>query len=126
MFTHIFLGAQDLEASRKFYDAVLGTLGHAPGVTSPTRCVYRTSSGTFGINTPINGEPATFGNGSTFGFAASSEAEVDAFHAAGIAHGGVTCEDPPGLRKNPAFTYYIAYLRDPSGNKICAMYRPTK
>jgi catechol 2,3-dioxygenase-like lactoylglutathione lyase family enzyme len=85
--------------------------------------VYRTPTGTFGITTPINGETATFGNGSTFGFAAKSPAEVDAFHAAGIANGGVTCEDPPGPRTNPAFSYYIAYLRDPSGNKICAMCR---
>jgi catechol 2,3-dioxygenase-like lactoylglutathione lyase family enzyme len=83
--------------------------------------VYRTPTGTFGINTPINGEPATFGNGSTLGFAAKSPAEVDAFHAAGVANGGVTCEDPPGPRTNPSFSYYIAYLRDPAGNKICAM-----
>jgi len=126
MFTHIFLGAKDLEASRQFYDATLGALGHAPGAGNSTRYVYRTPTGTFGITLPINGEAATFGNGSTFGFAAKSEAEVDAFHAAGVAHGGVTCEDPPGLRKNPAFTYYIAYLRDPAGNKICAMYRPAQ
>lgn len=124
MFTHIFLGAKDLEASRQFYDAALGALGHAPGVHSNTRYVYRTPTGTFGITLPINGEPATFGNGSTFGFAAKSQAEVDAFHAAGVANGGVTCEDPPGLRTNPSFSYYVAYLRDPAGNKICALYRP--
>ena len=124
MFTHVFLGAKDIEASRKFYDAALGALGHAPGTGGGSRYVYRTPTGTFGITLPINGEPATFGNGSTFGFAAKSEAEVNAFHAAGIANGGVTCEDPPGLRTNPAFSYYIAYLRDPAGNKICAMYRP--
>ena len=124
MFTHVFLGAKDIEASRKFYDAALGALGHAPGAGGNTRYVYRTPTGTFGITLPINGEPATFGNGSTFGFAAKSEAEVLAFHAAGVANGGVTCEDPPGERTNPAFTYFIAYLRDPAGNKICAMYRP--
>ena len=123
MFTHIFLGAKDLEVSRQFYDATLGALGHAPGANAGTRYVYRTPTGTFGITTPINGEPATFGNGSTFGFAAKSPAEVDAFHAAGVANGGVTCEDPPGPRTNPAFSYYIAYLRDPAGNKICAMCR---
>jgi catechol 2,3-dioxygenase-like lactoylglutathione lyase family enzyme len=123
MFTHVFLGARDLEASRKFYDAALGALGHAPGASAGSRYVYHTPTGTFGITTPINGEPATFGNGNTLGFAAKSEAEVDAFHAAGVAHGGVTCEEPPGPRTNPAFTYYIAYLRDPAGNKICAMCR---
>jgi catechol 2,3-dioxygenase-like lactoylglutathione lyase family enzyme len=126
MFTHVFLGAKDIEASRQFYDAALGALGHAPGAGGGTRYVYRTPTGTFGINTPINGEPATFGNGSTLGFAAKSEAEVDAFHAAGVANGGVTCEDPPGPRTNPAFSYYIAYLRDPAGNKICAMCRTVK
>ena len=126
MFTHVFLGAKDIEASRQFYDAALGALGHAPGAGGGTRYVYRTPTGTFGINTPINGEPATFGNGSTVGFAAKSEAEVDAFHAAGVANGGVTCEDPPGPRTNPAFSYYIAYLRDPAGNKICAMCRTVK
>ena len=124
MFTHVFLGAKDIEASRQFYDATLGALGHAPGAGGNTRYVYRTPTGTFGITLPINGEAATFGNGSTFGFAAKSEAEVLAFHAAGVANGGVTCEDPPGERTNPAFTYFIAYLRDPAGNKICAMYRP--
>ena len=126
MFTHVFLGAKDIEASRQFYDAALGALGHAPGSGGGTRYVYRTPTGTFGINTPIKGEPATFGNGSTLGFAAKSEAEVDAFHAAGVANGGVTCEDPPGPRTNPAFSYYIAYLRDPAGNKICAMCRTVK
>jgi catechol 2,3-dioxygenase-like lactoylglutathione lyase family enzyme len=126
MFTHVFLGAKDIEASRQFYDAALGALGHAPGSGGGTRYVYRTPTGTYGINTPINGEPATFGNGSTLGFAAKSEAEVDAFHAAGVANGGVTCEDPPGPRTNPAFSYYIAYLRDPAGNKICAMCRTVK
>ena len=123
MFSHVMVGVKDLEASKKFYDAVLGTVGIAPGMANNQRYFYRSPTGTFGITTPINGEPATFGNGSTFGFAAKSQAEVDDFHAAGVSNGGVTCEDPPGLRTNPAFSYYIAYLRDPSGNKICAMCR---
>lgn len=72
------------------------------------------------IEVPINGEPATYGNGSTIGFAANSAAEVDAWHAAGTANGGTTCEDPPGERANGA---YLAYLRDPAGNKLCAVYR---
>ena len=101
MFTHVFLGAKDIEASRKFYDAALGALGHAPGAGGGNRYVYRTPTGTFGITLPINGETATFGNGSTFGFVAKSEADVLAFHAAGVANGGVTCEDPPGPRTNP-------------------------
>ena len=124
MFTHVFLGAQDIEASRKFYDAALGALGHAPGAGAGSRYVYRTPTGTFGITTPINGETATFGNGSTFGFTAKSPAEVDAFHAAGIANGGVTCEDPPGWREGPSGKLFLAYLRDPDGHKICVVHRP--
>ena len=124
MFTHVFLGAKDIEASRQFYDAALGALGHAPGAGGGSRYVYRTPSGTFGITLPINGESATFGNGSTFGFAAKSEDEVNAFHAAGVANGGVTCEDPPGWREGPAGKLFLAYLRDPDGHKICVLHRP--
>ena len=123
MFTHVFLGAQDLEASRKFYDAALGALGHAPGASTGNRYVYRTATGTFGITTPVNGEAASFGNGSTFGFAAKSEADVNAFHAAGVANGGVTCEDPPGVRESAFGPLYLAYMRDPDGNKLCALHR---
>ena len=126
MFTHIFLGAQDLEASRKFYDAALGALGHAPGTEHRQPLCVSHSHRHLWHQLSHQRCSRQFGNGSTFGFAAKSEAEVNAFHAAGIANGGVTCEDPPGLRTNPAFSYYIAYLRDPSGNKICAMYRPAK
>ena len=126
MFSHVMLGVNDLEASRKFYDAVLGTQGLGPGVANKSRYFYRSPTGTFAITTPINGQPATHGNGSTLGFSVKSVELVDAFHAAGVANGGVTCEDPPGPRTNPAFSYFIAYLRDPAGNKICAMYRPAK
>ena len=126
MFSHVVLGAQDLEASKKFYDAVLGTLGIAPGVANRNRFFYRSATGTFAISTPINGEPATFGNGSTLGFLAQTPEQADAFHAAGLAHGGSTCEDPPGYREGATGRIYLAYLRDPSGNKICALHRPPK
>ncbi|MFO1192298.1 MAG: VOC family protein [Rhodoferax sp.] len=126
MFSHVMLGAQDLEASKKFYDAVLGTLGIAPGVANRNRFFYRSATGTFAISTPINGEPATFGNGSTLGFLAQTPEQADAFHAAGLAHGGSTCEDPPGYREGATGRMYLAYLRDPSGNKICALHRPPK
>ncbi|MBL8335949.1 MAG: VOC family protein [Rhodoferax sp.] len=126
MFSHVMLGAQDLEASKKFYDAVLGTLGIAPGVANRNRFFYRSATGTFAISTPINGEPATFGNGSTLGFLAQTPEQADAFHAAGLAHGGSTCEDPPGYREGATGRIYLAYLRDPSGNKICALHRPPK
>ena len=124
MFSHVMLGVNDLEISKTFYDAALGALGIAPGVANKNRYFYRSKTGTFAITTPINGEPATHGNGSTLGFAAQSSDQVDAFHAAGVASGGTTCEAPPGLREGATGPLYLAYLRDPDNNKICALYRP--
>lgn len=124
MFSHIMIGADDIEASKKFYDAVLGTMGHAPGVVDPKgRCFYRTDTGIFSLSKPIDGNPASHGNGSTIGFAAKDPATADAWHAAGIANGGTTCEDPPGVREGGGGKLYLAYLRDPAGNKICALHR---
>ena len=99
MFSHIMLGANDLEASRAFYDAILGALGHGPGVTDDKgRVFYMTETGILALTAPIDGQPASCGNGSTIGFAAASPEAADAWHAAGIANGGTTCEDPPGVR----------------------------
>lgn len=130
MFSHVMLGVNDLEASRKFYDALLGTLGIKPGVHNHNglvgRYFYRTATGSFGITTPINGEPATHGNGSTIGFNMASPEQADAFHAAGVSNGGTTCEDPPGWREGSVGKLYLAYLRDPDGNKLCALHRPPK
>ena len=126
MFSHIMVGVSDLERSRKFYDALLGALGIAPGMANKNRFFWRGSGGTFAVSTPINGEPASAGNGSTFGFAATSEEQANAAHAAGLAAGGVTCEDPPGYRGEGPGRLYLAYLRDPDGNKVCLNYRPPK
>ena len=126
MFSHVMLGVNDLEVSKKFYDALLGTLGIGPGVANNNRYFYRSPTGSFAITTPINGEPAVHGNGSTTGFAVQSPAQGDAFHAAGLANGGTTCEDPPGFREGPVGKLYLAYLRDPDGNKLCALFRPAK
>jgi len=126
MFSHVMLGANDLEASRKFYDALLATLGIGPGMANNQRYFYRSPTGTFALTTPLNGQAATHGNGGTFGFLAQSVEQVNAFHAAGVANGGTTCEDPPGYREGPAGKLYLAYLRDPTGNKICALYRVPK
>ena len=124
MFSHIMIGASDLQASKVFYDAVLGALGHKPGVIDDKgRCFYMTEAGIFALSTPIDGEPASHGNGSTIGFHAASTEAADAWHAAGVANGGVTCEDLPGFRGGPS-GMYLAYLRDPSVNKICALLRP--
>ena len=91
MFSHVMVGVKDLEASKKFYDAVLSTVGIAPGMANNKRYFYRSPTGTFGITTPINGEAASVGNGSTYGFKATSAEQAEAFHSAGIANGGVTC-----------------------------------
>ncbi len=126
MFSHVMFGVNDLEVSKKFYDAVLGTLGIGPGVANKSRYFYRSPAGSFGITTPINGEPATFANGGTVGFLVQSPEQGDAWHAAGVANGGTTCEDPPGMRDGAMGKMYLAYLRDPDGNKICALHRPAK
>ena len=124
MFSHIMLGANDIQASKTFYDEVLAALGHAPGVFDEKgRCFYYTKTGVFAISIPIDGEPACCGNGSTIGFAAKDPDQVNAWHTAGLANGGVTCEEPPGVREGGGMKLYIAYLRDPSGNKICALHR---
>ena len=127
MFSHVMIGANDLEASRKFYDAVLGTLNIPAGVMNKDmRYFYRSPTGTFSITRPIDGQLATHANGGTIGFLADSPEQVHAFHTAGIANGGTTCEEPPGERQGPFGALYLAYLRDPSGNKICALHHPTK
>lgn len=128
MFTHVMVGAADLEASRRFYDAALGALGVEPGQADPKgRFWWRTARGAFAVSLPLDGQSATPANGGTIGFAAGAPAAVDAFHAAGVAAGGTSCEDPPGPRDNPFGRLYLAYLRDPVGNKICALYRmPTE
>ncbi len=126
MFSHVMLGVNDLEVSKKFYDALLGTLGIAPGVANNNRYFYMSPTGMFAITTPINGETATHGNGSTIGFTVASPEQGDAFHAAGIANGGTACEDAPGFRDGSLGKMYLAYLRDPDGNKLCALHRPAK
>ena len=130
MFSHVILGVNDLEASRTFYDALLGALGMKPGVLNNNgvvdRYFYRSATGSFGITKPLNGEPATHANGGTIGFNMASPEQADAFHAAGIANGGTTCEDPLGWREGSVGKLYLAYLRDPDGNKLCALYRPPK
>ncbi len=124
MFSHIMIGANDVQASKAFYDAILGTMGFAPGtIDEKGRCFYFTDTGIFSITLPIDGQPASHGNGSTIGFAADSPATADAWHAAGIANGGTACEDAPGVREGGLGKLYLAYLRDPAGNKVCALHR---
>jgi catechol 2,3-dioxygenase-like lactoylglutathione lyase family enzyme len=123
MFSHVMVGSSDLERSKKFYDAVLGALGVAPGFVDRHRVFWRTKTGTFGVSIPIDGKPCTFANGGTIGFACETPEQADAWHAAGLANGGTAIENPPGVRDNGAVKMYLAYLRDPDGNKICALKR---
>ena len=99
MFSHVFVGSNDLAKAKVFYDAVLGTLGIKPGIhdAAKNRVVYPTPTGNFLITTPIDGHPAT------------------------PANGGTAIEDAPGER--PGSGLYLAYLRDPDGNKLCALHR---
>jgi catechol 2,3-dioxygenase-like lactoylglutathione lyase family enzyme len=123
MFTHVVLGSNDLEASRKFYDAIFTAGGGAAGtVDAKGRVVYTQDGKRLLITKPINGQPASFANGGTIGIALPSAEAVQAWHAAGIANGGATAEDPPGIRENAGKKSYIAYLRDPDGNKLCARF----
>ena len=123
MFSHIMVGTNDLDKAKSFYDALLGTLGVPAGRVDRHRIFWRTKTGTFSASKPIDGKPATSANGGTIGFVAASTGEVDAFHATGLAQGGTTCEDPPGIRDGSGVKLYIAYLRDPDGNKLCALHR---
>jgi len=119
MFTHAFLGSNDVEKSRKFYDAIMDTLGHKNFLPPESgRIGYNSGQGTFVVGKPANGEPAHHANGGTLGFAAQSDEQVDAWHAAGVANGG-TCDGLPGPRANAPGNARGAYLRDPDGNKIC-------
>jgi catechol 2,3-dioxygenase-like lactoylglutathione lyase family enzyme len=123
MFSHIMIGTNDLQRSKSFYDAVLATLGVPAGAVDRHRVFWRTPGGVFSVTLPIDGQPATVGNGGTIGFACQSADQVEAWHAAGLANGGTTCEDPPGVREGPAGKLFLAYLRDPDGSKICGLYR---
>ncbi len=122
MFSHMVVGANDLEASKKFYDAIITATGGKEGFTDPNgRVVYAHNGGVLLVTKPIDGQPATHANGGTIGFAMETPAQADAWHAAGVAAGGTTCEDPPGER--PGSGMYLAYLRDPAGNKLCGLHR---
>ena len=129
MFSHIMIGSNDIERSRRFYDAVLGVLGAGEplrnqNATGQTRLFYRHDGGSFGISEPLNGEAATFANGGTIGVKCVSAEQVKQFHDTAVAHGGTSIEDPPGLRESTMGALHLAYVRDPDGNKLCALYRP--
>ena len=124
MFSHVMLGSNDLERSRRFYDALFAAVGARPATTDPKgRLVYAHQGGRLLISKPIDGGPATHANGGTIGFDMDGPEQVDAWHRAGLDAGGRTIEEPPGVREFWRGQLYLAYLRDPDGNKLCALYR---
>jgi catechol 2,3-dioxygenase-like lactoylglutathione lyase family enzyme len=127
MFSHVVVGSNDIERSKAFYDAVFNAIGGKSGTTDPKgRLVYRHNGGMLMVVPPIDGQPATAANGGTIGFIMANPAEANAWHAAGVAAGGKSIEDPPGMRSNAFGSLYLAYLRDPDGNKLCATHRVAK
>ena len=124
MFSHVMLGSNDIARSKAFYDATIGVTGGKPGVQDAKgRLIYVHRGGILMFSKPIDGEPACCANGGTLGFAMDSPEQADAWHKAGIEHGGSAVEDPPGMREGSAGPLYLAYLRDPDGNKLCALHR---
>jgi len=124
MFSHIMLGSNDIDRSQRFYDAVFGAMGGKPARKDDKgRIAYVHNSGVFMVSPPIDGQPATRGNGSTIGFTMDSPEQVHVWQEAGVAAGGTAIEDPPGVRQGSFGPLYLAYLRDPDGNKLCALHR---
>ena len=124
MYSHNMVGSNDLEASKKFYDATFQAIGGKPAIVDDKgRLIYVHKDGLFLVGAPIDGEPATVGNGCTIGFAMDGPEQADAWHKAGLENGGTAIEDPPGIREGGFGQLYLAYLRDPSGNKLCALHR---
>jgi len=125
MFSHVTLGSNDIAASKRFYDAVLGVLDAPEGVIDERgRLIYMHAGGRLVITRPVDGNPAACGNGHTLGLLAASPEMIDAWHAAGVANGGTSAEDPPGIRNaTEGRIVYLAYLRDPAGNKLCGFHK---
>ena len=97
MFSHVMIGANDIDAAKQFYDATFATFGVKPAIVDPYgRLVYQDKGQIFIVTKPIDGNPACGANG------------------------GTAIENPPGPREGSPF--YLAYLRDPSGNKLCALH----
>lgn len=124
MYSHNMVGSNDLARSKTFYDATFTAMGGKEAVVDDRgRLIYLHNGGIFIVTAPIDGEPATHANGATIGFAMDSPQQADAWHAAGVAAGGTAIEDPPGVREGGHGKLYLAYLRDPDGNKLCALHR---
>jgi catechol 2,3-dioxygenase-like lactoylglutathione lyase family enzyme len=128
MFSHVMVGTNDIARSKRFYDATLAVLGvgapfEVPNATGHMRLFYRHEGGTFCVSQPIDNAPATCANGGTIGFKCNSPEQVKEFHDVAVANGGTSIEGPPGLREGKTGAMHLSYVRDPDGNKLCAVYR---
>jgi catechol 2,3-dioxygenase-like lactoylglutathione lyase family enzyme len=121
MFSHVMVGSNDVERSKRFYDSLFGKEAHQD---DKGRLAYRNKGAVFMVTRPIDGKEACHANGGTIGFNFDSPEEVDEWHRRGVSAGGTPCEDPPGYRENAFGKLYLAYLRDPDGNKLCGLHRP--
>jgi catechol 2,3-dioxygenase-like lactoylglutathione lyase family enzyme len=133
MFTYICLGTNHLERAAPFYDATLAALGLSRCATEsaddqPSQLGWGSyvDEGRYELALwlckPFNGQAATVGNGTMVALSATSWAQVDAFHAQALSHGGSN-EGAPGLRPQYNPDFYAAYVRDPDGNKLAAVCR---
>jgi catechol 2,3-dioxygenase-like lactoylglutathione lyase family enzyme len=121
MFSHVTLGTNDLDRARLFYEPVMAALGIGVPFALPGMLIYGEMTGPkLFVLAPFDGAAATSGNGTHAALLAKSRAEVDAFHAAALEHGGRD-EGAPGLRPHYHANYYGAYVRDPDGNKLQAV-----
>ncbi len=130
MLNHIMIGSDDIEKSKRFYNAVLGVLGASEPIvnindTGQTRLFYVHNGSAFCITEPINGKPVSVANGSTVGFVCTSPEQLQEFHDVAVANGGVSVEDPPGPREGAMGVMYLCYFLDPDGHKICGVYKPS-
>ncbi|WP_244968487.1 VOC family protein [Rosenbergiella australiborealis] len=121
MFSHVVVGALDVDVAKQFYDAIFQQMPvDEQGYDVQNRPFYRQGKQRFIVTLPINGQPATHANGGTIGFELTSCEAVYAWHKAGVENGGQSAESPPHIRPDGKC---VAYLRDPSGNKLCAFYQ---
>lgn len=119
--SHVSLGTGDFERATAFYDRLLATLGIGRIMEHPGAVAYGRAYPEFWVQQPLDGRPASAGNGTHIGFHAASKAEVEAFHRAGLAAGAAD-EGAPGPRAEYGEPYYGAFLRDPDGHKIEATF----
>jgi len=119
--SHISVGTNNFDQAVAFYDKVLPTLGCKKIMEHPGAAAYGRAFPEFWVQTPIDGKPATVGNGSHIGFIADSKQAVHAFHEAALQAGG-TDDGAPGPRPDYTDAYYGCFIRDPDGNKIEATF----